>query len=160
MEALGLIDECNSTIGMAVSLLPEGKSFEEMREWLEKVQHNLFDLGAAVATPIAQATEKKREKTRFDEEATFQLEKWMDKMDEELPSLKNFILPGGHPSGANLHLARTVCRSAERQVVPLLQSGAVDSEALIYLNRLSDFLFTAARSVNHQAKIPETTWKH
>ena len=160
MEALGTIDECNSTVGMVVALLPEGAVGFILREQLELIQHSLFDLGASVATPLGQASEQKKEKTRFGDEAVHELEQWMDKMEENLPPLKTFILPGGHPAGASLHLARTVCRSAERQIVPLHQSGAVADEPLAYLNRLSDYFFMAARYLNHAVGAPETAWVH
>ncbi len=159
MEALGAIDECNSTLGMAIALIPADHTLlAEARHRLETVQHTLFDLGAAVATPLGEASERKKEKTRFGEEATLALEQWMDEMDAELPPLKTFILPSGHPAGATLHLARTVCRGAERQIIPLCQSGACPEEPLKYLNRLSDFLFMAARFVNHKLEAKETCW--
>ncbi len=156
MEALGTVDECNSTIGVAISLLPENLAIKEQ---LEIIQHALFDLGAALATPRTKATANKIDKTRFDVEETEALEKWIDKMDHELPTLHSFILPGGHPAGATLHLARALCRRAERYVVPLNSSADVSDNVLTYLNRLSDYLFVASRYINQQVRCPETSWQ-
>ena len=158
MDALGMVDECNSTIGMTLSLLPDEEVFSKYRQQLISIQNTLFDLGAAVATPHTDADEKKIEQTRFGEQATLDLEAWIDAMDKELPELRQFILPGGHPVGANLHLARTICRRAERFVVTLFKSGDVKKEPLVYLNRLSDYLFMAARLMNQLLEVPETTW--
>jgi cob(I)alamin adenosyltransferase len=158
MEALGLVDECNSTIGMALSFFSNETLCDDVKKMLLQIQHTLFDLGAAIATPRDEASEKKLKKTSFDVEAIKQLEVWMDQMEADLPPLTNFILPGGHPAGATLHLARTVCRSSERAIITLLHSGSIADEPLIYLNRLSDFLFMAARHLNHRLNVPETIW--
>ncbi|MEM1282650.1 MAG: cob(I)yrinic acid a,c-diamide adenosyltransferase [Chlamydiota bacterium] len=160
IQALGSIDECNSAIGSAISLLPTSEQFKQVIEQLEIIQHALFDLGAAVATPRTKAVDAKIEKTRFDQEETSLLEEWIDSMTHELPQLKTFILPGGHPSGAMLHLARSICRRAEREVVPLTNHADVSENVFIYLNRLSDYLFTVSRYVNHLTKTPETCWIH
>lgn len=159
IAALGAIDECNSSIGLSLAAFPKDKNFDTLREELIIIQHALFDVGAAVATPRTQAVESKLEKTRFDNEATNALEKWIDTHEHELPKLKAFILPGGHPAGATLHLARTICRRAERHAVPLYQNGDITEEVLVYLNRLSDYLFVAARQINHLAGSPETLWE-
>ena len=159
MDALGHIDETNSTIGLAISQLPTEKPFHEVRAQLEHIQHTLFDLGAAVATPIREAKEKQKAKTAFSPDFTGELEQWIDKMACELPVLTQFILPGGHPAGAALHLARCQCRRAERQIVPLERDGDVGSEPMIFLNRLSDYLFMAARRVNQLTGVPETSWQ-
>ncbi|MFA6916722.1 MAG: cob(I)yrinic acid a,c-diamide adenosyltransferase [Parachlamydiales bacterium] len=160
IAALGAIDECNSAIGLSIAAFPKDISFDSLREELIIIQHALFDVGAAVATPRTQAVESKLQKTRFDTEATNFLESWIDKHEHELPKLKAFILPGGHPAGATLHLARTICRRAERHAVPLYQNADITEEVLIYLNRLSDYLFVAARQINHLAGSPETLWEH
>lgn len=158
IEALGSVDECNSMIGAAISLIP--KQAEKMKEQLETIQHALFDLGAALATPRTKAASSKLELTRFDQEATTLLEKWMDEMDQHLPKLHTFILPGGHPAGALLHAARCICRRAERRVLPLHQTADASSNVLVYLNRLSDYLFIASRYLNHLCQCPETEWQH
>lgn len=156
IEALGSVDECNSALGTAISLLPQTKQMNEVRHQLETIQHALFDVGAALATPRTRAGKSKLEKTRFDQEEIEELEKWIDGMESELPPLKEFILPGGHPAGAALHLARSICRRAERRVIPL--NGDVSETVLIYLNRLSDYLFSVSRYVNFLIKCPETKW--
>lgn len=159
VEALGTVDECNSAIGAAISFMPNDLKFHPIREQLEIIQHALFDLGAALATPRTQATLSKIEKTRFDKEEVELLEKWIDAMDDVLPKLNAFILPGGHPTGAMLHLARSICRRAERNVVPLHLRGDVSDKVMIYLNRLSDYLFMTARYLNYLANCSETKWK-
>lgn len=158
LEAIGTIDECNSAIGVALSFLKSESIFNTAREQLAYIQCSLFDVGAALATPRTSAMESKIERTRFDQEATTLLEKWIDEMEEQLPKLTAFILPGGHSSGATLHLARSICRRAERLVVPLNQQAEVADSVLIYLNRLSDYLFVASRAINHLLKLSEKEW--
>lgn len=159
IEAIGTVDECNSCIGLAVSMIKDGEDWNVIRDQLETIQHALFDVGAALATPRTRAANAKIDKTRFDHDATTQLEHWIDVMDAKLPPLHAFILPGGHPCGATLHLARSICRRAERLVVPLHKKLDVSDNVLIYLNRLSDYLFVLSRFVNHLAGLPETLWK-
>lgn len=159
IEALGAVDEANSAIGLALSFLPIETSLQTSREQLEWVQHTLFDVGAALATPLNCQQEKKKEKTRFDYEGVGILEKWIDEMEEKLPPLKQFILPGGHPTGAALHLSRSLIRNAERCVIPLHEREMICPAVLVYLNRLSDYLFVVSRFINHALKVPETTWK-
>jgi cob(I)alamin adenosyltransferase len=159
IEALGSVDECNSAIGAAVSLMQKGARFDRVREQLETVQHALFDIGAALATPRTRAVDSKLDLTRLDHQATERLEKWIDAMEEELPPLRAFILPGGHPSGAMLHLARSICRRAERRALPLHKTLDVSEHVLIYLNRLSDYLFVTSRYLNFLSKSPETQWE-
>lgn len=159
IEALGSVDECNSSIGAALSFMEPG-TMDPLKKELEIIQHALFDLGAALATPRTRATNQKIEKTRFDEEATIVLEKWIDQMNSHLTPLKEFILPGGHPTAAMLHLARSLCRRAERSIIPLHQHADVSNPVLIYINRLSDYLFMAARYANHLTHTPETHWQH
>lgn len=160
IQALGTIDECNSAIGAAISLIPQDAICKEIIEQLETVQHALFDIGAAVSTPRTRAENSKIEKTRFDQEEIALLEKWIDQMMEKLPKLTTFILPGGHPSGAMLHLARSICRRAEREIVPLTNHSDVSEDIFAYLNRLSDYLFATCRMINHTTNSPETLWVH
>jgi cob(I)alamin adenosyltransferase len=160
IEAVGTVDEGNSAIGLALSFLPKEEQFSTTRNQLEMIQHALFDVGAALATPRTCEQSQKLEKTRFGDEAIALLEKWIDEMDAALPILKTFILPGGHPAGAALHLSRSIIRRAERLVVPLYEQADVTQTVLVYLNRLSDFLFIVSRFVNHQLQVPETTWQH
>lgn len=158
IEALGSVDECNSALGAALAFFQSTPEMNRTREQIETIQHALFDVGAALATPRTTATEKKIERTRFDKEAIEILEKWIDEMEEKLPQLHTFILPGGHPAGAFLHLARSICRRAERRVLPLNKRQDVSDTVLIYLNRLSDYLFSASRYLNFLNCSPETGW--
>ena len=158
IEALGTVDECNSAIGTALAFVPETPQMKATRDQLETIQHALFDVGAALATPLTRAVTSKLEKTRFDHQEIEMLEKWIDAMEAELPPLKAFILPGGHPAGAALHLARSICRRSERRVLPLYRNDDVSDTVLIYLNRLSDYLFSVSRYVNFLVKCPETKW--
>ncbi len=159
IEALGAVDECNCSLGVALSLLPKEKEFAPYREQLEIIQHALFDVGAALATPRTSATSNKVEKTRFDNHATELLEQWIDAMEEMLPGLKTFILPGGHPAGAALHLARSLARRAERRTIPLFSHAEVSQKVLIYMNRLSDYLFVLSRRINQLTGSAETRWE-
>lgn len=159
IEAIGTVDECNCTIGIAVALMGSQPIFTKAKEQLQLIQHALFDVGAALATPRTRASTTKLNKTRFDHDATALLEHWMDEMDATLPELHSFILPGGHSCGAVLHLARSTCRRAERLVVPLNKSADVSDQVLMYLNRLSDYLFVLSRYVNHLTHSAETKWE-
>lgn len=157
-EALGTVDECNAAIGVSLAALPVLSELATLREQLTHIQHSLFDLGAALATPRDTAKEKAKEKTRFGSEGVTLLEHWIDKMEEHLPPLHSFILPGGHLSGAELHLARAICRRAERSVILLIRTGKAEEAIGIYLNRLSDYLFVASRTANRLLSSPETAW--
>lgn len=156
--ALGAVDECNCAIGAAISHFPK-QDLHAIREQLETIQHALFDVGAALATPQTTASPAKLNTTRFNSGATKYLEDGIDSMEAELPKLHTFILPGGHPAGALLHLARSICRRAERAIVPLNNREDVADSVLIYINRLSDYLFVASRYVNHVMRVPETLWE-
>jgi cob(I)alamin adenosyltransferase len=148
VEAYGSCDETNSMIGLALSYLKD-EQFENKSTFdsiFYKIQTTLFHVGAELATPTG-----KEVKWKLKDEDIVELEKQIDEWDSELPPLTNFILPGGHPCGAALHVARTVVRRAERSAVTLGED--VNPLVLSYLNRLSDFLFVAARYVN--AKLGE-----
>jgi cob(I)alamin adenosyltransferase len=160
IDALGTVDECNTAIGLAISLMPQERPFDEVREQLETVQHALFDLGAALATPRTSTSAIKLDKTRFDDEEIAMLEFWIDQFTADLAPLTTFILPGGSPCGAALHLARSICRRAERIVIPLQREGDVNKNVVVYLNRLSDYLFVVSRHLNALCKKPETIWEH
>jgi cob(I)alamin adenosyltransferase len=160
IEALGAVDECNSAIGWSLAHFPNDSTLHKTREQLITIQHALFDVGAAIATPRTTAVNTKLEKTRFDDEEIEALEKWIDEMESHLPKLNCFILPGGAPAGAALHMARSLCRTAERRAIPLHEAGDIADNVLIYLNRLSDYLFVASRYVNHILESPETFWQH
>ena len=154
VEAYGTVDELNACLGIVCAQLPQG----EVVECLRRVQSELFDVGADLATPFAVTTSTKQV-PRIREEQTTRLERWIDRYEEELPPLTRFILPSGSQAGATLHFARTVCRRGERCVVRLCQTEEVNPEIVRYLNRMSDLLFVLARVVNHRAGMPETTWE-
>jgi len=127
---------------------------------LSAVQSRLLDVGSAVATPMRSSGEQHLRRAAFDgAHEVAQLEGWIDAMDEDLPELRSFILPSGGAAGATLHLARAICRRAERSVVPLVREGDVDASAGVYLNRLSDYLFVAARFAALHGGHVETPYK-
>lgn len=156
--ALGDVDELNSAIGVAREFCVE-EMHGELTQQLELIQSRLLDVGSAVATPLDQSSESKLARARFDGAATPLLEEWIDRMDDDLPPLRNFILPSGGKAAAFLHLARSVCRRAERSVVPLVRGGSVDPDVGAFLNRLSDYLFQAARWAALKESKEETVYK-
>ncbi|XP_042193459.1 corrinoid adenosyltransferase [Callorhinchus milii] len=142
-EALGTTDELTSAIGLAREFaLEKGHTFVEE---LDKIQCVLQDVASNVATPISSARDSHLKRTTFSEKPVMELEEWIDRYTQQLPPLTNFILPSGGRSSAALHLARAICRRAERSVCPIVQAGETDPNTAKYLNRLSDFLFTVAR---------------
>lgn len=147
-HALGDVDELNSTIGLAREHLEQFniKAVRQLKQ-LEEIQSRLFDVGSNIATPEATSGEKKLQRVKFDPAATQLLETWIDEWSEELPPLTKFILPSGGVASATLHLARTICRRAERSTVSIYTPEQLEDNPAIlpYLNRLSDYLFTAAR---------------
>lgn len=150
IDSYGTVDELNSILGMVISF---GIS-EKGAEFLETIQQQLFVLGADLATP---ASKDVRIERIGHSEVKF-LEKAIDEMEEDLEPLKNFILPGGANAGATLHFARTVCRRAERITVECRHEEEISEVAIMYINRLSDFLFVLARYENKQAGTRETGW--
>lgn len=125
---------------------------------LTELQSRLLDVGSAVATPMDASSEAKLKATAFDAGATRTLEQWIDAMDEHLPALTQFLLPGGGKPAAHLHVARATCRRAERSVVAL-GCGHVSVDVRVFLNRLSDYLFTAARFATAAQGCKETAYK-
>jgi cob(I)alamin adenosyltransferase len=156
VEAYGSVDELNAILGEVLSLseLPEN-----VVATFSQLQADLFVLGADLATPEAASDVAKAKVRRIAAKDIEVIESWIDSLDQELPELKTFILPGGCASGAKLHVARTVCRRAERAAVKCHQSDPLNPACIAYLNRLSDFFFVAARYVNHAAGAPETPWR-
>lgn len=149
VRAYGDVDETNAVIGL-VRLHLENRKLDDM---LSRIQNDLFDLGADLATPLPEEGEKDSEYAlRIVESQTTRLEQELDALNADLEPLKSFVLPGGHPPAAYLHQARTVCRRAERVCVSLAENEAVNPDAIRYLNRLSDFLFVAARWTNDQGQ--------
>lgn len=143
VEAYGTCDEANSVIGLALSTLPQDDQWCELRGFFHIVQTKLFHIGAELATPA-----DKKVGWPIQEQDVLELEAQIDTLDGHLPPLTNFVLPGGHPSAAALHVARTVVRRAERKAVQLSSTEEVNTVVIKYLNRLSDYLFVAARYVN------------
>lgn len=151
VDAYGTVDELNSVLGLVRALDPR----TEIENWLRRVQHQLFYLGADLATPTDAQT---AHIARITPEMVGWLEAMIDRMDADLPPLRNFILPGGTPVAAQLHVARTLCRRAERLTVELADQETLSPTVIPYLNRLSDFLFTLARWENHLSGISDDKW--
>jgi cob(I)alamin adenosyltransferase len=155
VEAYGAVDETNACIGLARTHTSTDGEFDAL---LARVQNELFDLGADLATPAA-PDEAEGSRLRILDSQVERLEREIDALNAELPDLQSFILPGGTPAAAALHLARTVCRRAEREAVRLIEAGeAVSGPAMRYLNRLSDLLFVAARYANDRGAA-EVFWR-
>ncbi len=152
--AYGTVDEANAALGLARSLLAGQPGADRVETLLHTIQQELFVLGGDLASPH----ETKYPVPRVEAHNVEALERAIDELEEDLPPLKHFILPGGSPAGAALHVARTVTRRAERHCVDLAGSEEVSEHAAHYLNRLSDLLFVLARWVNHQAGAPEAQW--
>jgi len=151
VEAYGQVDELNAVLGVA-----RAEGLGAMDELAQALQDQLFTVGSMLATPAGSKAEKAIPKVKA--EWVTAMEKAIDGFDTELPPLTSFILPGGTKAAAALHLARTVCRRSERRVVPLMREGKVPNDVVVYLNRLSDLLFTMARVANHRAAVKDTPW--
>lgn len=147
IEACGAVDELNSHLGVAVASQPA----DAVGDALRRVQNDLFSLGADLAACVEDAS-------TLGEESVAWLEKSIDGMTAKLEPLRNFILPGGSPAAAHIHVARAVCRRAERRLLVLENEAAIPSIMKTYLNRLSDYLFTLARYENHLRGIAEPKW--
>lgn len=150
IASYGTVDELNSILGMVLAEKPTAKT----ERLLKIVQEQLFVLGADLATPIS----KEVRINRISEKEVEFLESSIDDMETYLPALKNFILPGGTKAGASIHYARTVCRRAERLTVECSDDEEISPLSLIYLNRLSDFLFVLGRFENYSTNTEETPW--
>lgn len=155
VAAYGAMDELNAALGVACAWLEDGEIVIELR----RVQADLFVLGAHLATPPTPAGRRRPALPALPVDRVGVMERAMDQASEELPPLTSFILPGGARGGALLHLARTICRRAERQVVALADAETVDPFMPRYLNRLSDLLFVLARLANARAGAPESVWQ-
>lgn len=155
VAAYGDVDELNAMLGMALAFIRED---EELRACILEIQRDLFVVGAQLADPSARVVARRGDKAQFSEEKVTQLEQWIDQFETQLSPLRQFILPGGSKGGATLHLARTVCRRAERSIVALSEQVAIPPLVIMYMNRLSDFLFTAARLENQRRERPEIPW--
>jgi len=154
VAAYGDVDELNSALGVVRATAP-AQLFDPL---LESVQRDLFAIGGQLAAPDPAKVAKALEKAELSEERVTEFERVMDAADNELSPLKAFVLPAGTPKAAALHLARTVCRRAERSVVSLARDSEVPGLFVVYLNRLSDLLFTLARLANHRDGTGDVTW--
>ena len=152
VSAYGEVDELNAWLGL-VRAYDVGAEIDDL---LARIQRDLFALGAMLADP-AHRIASRVEKASLTSEDVTRLEQAIDRFEADLPPLRRFILAGGNPPGALLHLARTVCRRAERRIVSLGRDS-VAPVVIVYVNRLSDLLFVLARAVNHRARVTETEW--
>jgi cob(I)alamin adenosyltransferase len=150
IEAIGAIDELNSALGLLLSYELPGN----MQERLSRVQHSLFDAGGELCLPGQPARHV------IGAEQTGELEAALQELNADLPPLREFILPGGSRAAAVCHLARTICRRAERRLVSLARVEPVNPAGIVYLNRLSDLLFVMARQLNKLAGKPDVFWRH
>ena len=148
LEAYGTVDELNACLGLLVSQLPAGAD----RDFVQRVQHKLFALGAYLATDSGEAH------CRLSQCDVQQLERAIDAADASLPPLRAFVLPGGAPAAAVCHVCRTVCRRAERRMLSLCEWCAVEPVAISFVNRLSDYLFVLSRKINMQSQNREIFW--
>ena len=153
INAYGEVDELNSIIGWCASI-----SDNKTKEILERENRNLFVLGSWLATPDSTSADTHKSLPKWNSKSTEVLENEMDEMSNSLSELKNFILPGGTELASRLHIARTVCRRAERSICSLSEKETVNPIFIQYLNRLSDWLFTLARDSNRNSSIKDTIW--
>ena len=151
IDCYGEVDELNAAVGAARTHVKSAGS----SDLLSEIQRDLFAVGALLADPKGAS---RSEKTRLDPGTVTRLEAHIDRLQSDLPELKQFILPGGSPGGALLHVARSICRRAERATVRLSETEAVPDTVIPYLNRLSDLLFILARFENHDQDVPEEAW--
>eukprot|EP01138_Halocafeteria_seosinensis_P003978 gb/GECG01004067.1/.p1 GENE.gb/GECG01004067.1/~~gb/GECG01004067.1/.p1 ORF type:complete len:262 (+),score=24.10 gb/GECG01004067.1/:1-786(+) len=159
--ALGDVDELNAYVGLALEhcKLSEGDAFQSLVGQLSIIQSRLLDAGSAIATPLSSSGETQTSRVAFEEAHVDTLEQWIDQMEDQLPTLRNFILPSGGLASSHLHVARTLCRRAERRVTDLVHSGDVPTAVSRYLNRLSDYFFVAARFAAHENGTPEQVYQ-
>lgn len=155
IAAYGDVDELNANLGLAIAFVAD----QATRGHLTATQQDLFSIGAHLATAPPEASRPTPSLPDLPEARIADMEGWIDAATSETGELRNFILPGGSPGAAHLHVSRTVCRRAERTVVTLSQRSPVDSIVLAYLNRLSDYLFAAARLENHIAGSGDVEWR-
>lgn len=151
IEAAGQIDELSSVIGIVIAFSDDNS----LKEALTKIQRTLFVVGADLSTPQGD----KIAIPRLSPSKINEIEQLIDKIDADLPKIQSFILPGGSKTASLMHLARTICREAERRVIALNRHEKVNEAIPVYLNRVSDLLFVLARGINYKKKIPETLWR-
>lgn len=156
IEAYGSVDELNAALGLVAESLREQTGLSQIRKNTLRIQNELFNLGSQLAV-LAQ--DRRKDTPVIKKYDVQRLESEIDEMNEDLPHLTSFILPGGGETSSRLHLARTICRRVERNTLRLSEAESLDGTELPYLNRLSDWLFVAARYVAHEIGIEETLWK-
>lgn len=159
VDAYGTVDELNAAVGLALATDAEGRGVLDPGR-LKRVQDDLFAVGSRLAAADPEKARRKGLVPELPPGRIEELEAWIDELDEELPELDAFVLPGGSATGAQLHAARTVCRRAERAVVRIAREDEELLDVVLpYLNRLSDLLFTLARAANRRAGVAETEWE-
>ncbi|GAX89221.1 cob(I)yrinic acid a,c-diamide adenosyltransferase [Effusibacillus lacus] len=156
VEAYGTLDELNSFVGQA-KVLMDPERHKDMLEDLTEIQHELFDAGGDLA--YVQAPKGQEITYKVNKDMVSRLEQWIDRYDAECPPIKRFVLPGGSPVSAALHVCRTVSRRAERRVVKLSEQEAINEDVQKYLNRLSDFFFAIARAANVRDGVGDVEYK-
>jgi len=154
VEAYGAVDEVNAVLGLARTTVRE----PGIVAGLPPIQADLFAIGAHLATDVPEGRPKPK-LPALPEHRIASLEQWIDEAESALPELRSFILPGGSPGGAALHMARTVCRRAERRVIELATGDDVAPAIIVYLNRLSDLLFVLARLENRHSQVEDQEWR-
>jgi cob(I)alamin adenosyltransferase len=160
IEAYGTVDELNSVVGMLrdtiLASCATTNEFEDLLGMIAKIQNELFDVGGELSVPLEVLNPDRQQVIRMVD--VERLEHEMDVFNEKLPTLENFVLPGGHLANSVAHLARTVCRRAERAVVRMSEQDPVRDEAKIYLNRLSDWFFVLSRELSRRHGVAEVLW--
>lgn len=154
IESYGTVDELNSYIGLIKDHGPEGEDLS----LLHRIQDRLFTVGSILATEPEKKDDKRFKTPKISEDDIQALEESMDKMNEELPEMTHFVLPGGHPTVSFCHVGRTICRRAERRITALNDEAPVDAKVLKYINRLSDFLFVLSRYWAQKVEAKEVKW--
>ena len=155
IDTYGTLDELNANTGLLINWLDSETFFDNETKFLKKIQVTLFQLGSQLACDNKEMAKKLPSITEKDTEL---LEQAIDSMDDELPALKNFILPGGHIAATQAHICRTVCRRCERLCVALDEDQELDYPAVQFLNRLSDYFFALSRLINIRTNIPDVEW--
>ena len=157
IEAYGTVDELNAVLGLVLAACDRGHAFERRtHEVISALQSRLFDIGADLATP--EGAKQQAKIHRIDDADVSEAEAWIDEMESANPPLRTFVMPAGTEVAARLHLARTVCRRAERAIISLGSIEPVGDPLLRYMNRLSDLFFAMARRANHERGIPDAPW--
>ncbi len=156
IEAYGTVDELNSVVGLLRDTLAADENLSDIVKGLYRVQNELFDIGGELSVPLDVLDTRSQQVVDMQDVGRLEVE--MDLFNESLPPLENFVLPGGHIVNSTTHLARTVCRRAERAVVRMSEQDAVRDEVRIYLNRLSDWFFVLSRELSRRYGVEEVLW--